>query len=80
MANDVPEFMGRENEIEKRSKISICAESKEEAEKLFKVLSRGRENEMQIGDSPWVSYFGIFRDKYVIEWMVDFDPKYKGKV
>jgi PhnB protein len=27
----------------------------------------------------WGSYFGMFRDKYGIEWMVDFDPKYKGQ-
>ena len=29
---------------------------------------------MPISDSPWGSYFGMFRDKYGIEWMVDFDP------
>ena len=32
MANDVPEFLGRVNENENRSKISISAESKEEAD------------------------------------------------
>ena len=41
MANDVPEFMGRTNENENRSKISISAESKEEADKLFNGLSSG---------------------------------------
>ena len=78
MANDVPEFMGRTNENENRSKISISAESKEEADKLFNGLSQGGEIEMPIADSPWGSYFGMFRDKFGIEWMVDFDPKYKG--
>jgi len=78
MANDVPESMGRTNENENRSKISISAESKEEADKLFNGLSEGGEIEMPIADSPWGSYFGMFRDKYGIEWMVDFDPKYKG--
>jgi PhnB protein len=78
MANDVPEIMGRVNEKENRSKISISAESKEEADKLFNGLSAGGEIEMPISDSPWGSYFGMFRDKYGIEWMVDFDPKYKG--
>src|SRR5215204_7033385 len=38
MANDVPESMGRTNENENRSKISISAESKEEADKLFNGL------------------------------------------
>lgn len=80
MANDVPEFMGRVNENENRSKISISAESREEADKLFNGLSAGGTIEMPIGDSPWGSYFGMFRDKYGIEWMVDFDPKYKGEI
>ena len=35
MGNDVPEFMGRVNENENRSKILVSAESKEEADKLF---------------------------------------------
>lgn len=78
MANDVPEFMGRTNENENRSKIVITAESKEEADKLFNGLSAGGQIEMPISDSPWGSYFGMFRDKYGIEWMVDFDPNYKG--
>ena len=80
MANDVPEFLGKVNENENRSKISISTESKDEADKLFNGLSAGGEIEMPISDSPWGSYFGMFRDKYGIEWMVDFDPKYNGKV
>ena len=72
MANDVPEIMGRTNENENRSKIAIVAESKEEADKLFNGLSEGGEVEMPIAESPWGSYFGMFRDKYGIEWMVDF--------
>ncbi len=80
MGNDVPEIMGRTNENENRSKISISAESKEEADKLFNGLSVGGQIEVPISDSPWGSYFGMFRDKYGIEWMVDFDPKYKGQI
>jgi len=80
MGNDVPEDMGPVNENENRSKISVSAESREEAYKLFNGLSAGGTVEMPIGDSPWGSYFGMFRDKYGIEWMVDFDPKYKGQI
>ena len=80
MANDVPEIMGRTNENENRSKISISAESKEEADKLFNGLSAGGQIEAPIGDSRWGSYFGMFRDKYGIEWMVDFDPTYNGQM
>ncbi len=80
MANDVPEILGRTNENENRSKIVISAESKEEADKLFNGLSVGGQIEMPISDSPWGSYFGMFRDKYGIEWMVDFDSNYKGQL
>jgi PhnB protein len=80
MANDVPEILGRVNENENRSKISISAESRAEADKLFIGLSAGGTIEMPISDSPWGSYFGMFRDKYGIEWMIDFDANYKGEI
>jgi PhnB protein len=80
MGNDVPEFMGKVNENENRSKIAISAESLEEAEKLFNGLSEGGTVEMPFAESPWGSHFGMFRDKFGIEWMVDFDPKYKGQI
>jgi PhnB protein len=79
MGNDVPEILGKVNENENRSKIAISAESREEADKLFTGLSAGGNIEFPIGDSPWGSYFGMFRDKFGIEWMVDFDPNYNGK-
>ena len=80
MGNDVPESMGRVNEQENRSKIAIGAASREEVDKLFTGLSAGGSVEVPMADSPWGSYFGMFRDKYGIEWMIDFDPKHNGKV
>ena len=75
MGNDIPESMGQVNENENRSKISISAASREEADQIFNGLSAGGTIEVPIEDSPWGSYFGMFRDKYGIEWMVDFAPK-----
>ncbi|MCX6323908.1 MAG: VOC family protein [Sphingobacteriales bacterium] len=79
MGNDVPEILGRVNEAENRSKIAISAETKEEADKLFNGLSAGGEIEMPMANSPWGSYFGMFRDKFGIEWMVDYDTNHKGQ-
>lgn len=70
IGNDVPESMGPVNENENRSKIAISAESPEEAGKLFNGLSEGGNIEV-----PWDSNFGMFRDKFGIEWIVDFEPK-----
>jgi PhnB protein len=72
IANDVPEVLGRVNEQENRSKIVVSAESKEEADKLFTGLSAGGQVEGPMGDSPWGSYAGMFRDKYGIEWIIEF--------
>ena len=73
MGSDVPEILGKVNENENRYKVSISTESREEADRLFNGLSKGGTVEMPIGDSPWGSYFAMFRDKYGIEWIVDFD-------
>lgn len=78
MANDVPEVLGRTNENENRSKIVVTAASKEEADHIFNGLSAGGQVEMPISDSPWGSYFGMFRDKYGVEWMIDYNANNKG--
>jgi PhnB protein len=80
MANDVPEIMGTTNENENRSKIVIFTESKAEADHLFNGLSVGGQIEMPLEDSFWGTYFGGFRDKYGIEWMVEYNPEYAEKM
>jgi PhnB protein len=75
MGSDVLEIMGRVTENDNRNTISITAESREEATNLFNGLSEGGTIEMPIADGPWGAYFGMFTDKYGIQWMVSFDPK-----
>jgi len=76
IGNDVPEFMGKVNENENRSKISVSAESPEEADKLFNGLSAGGNIEVPLEGSPESSYFGMFRDKFGIEWIVEFTSQH----
>jgi PhnB protein len=71
MANDIPAFMGRVNENENRSKISVSTESKKEADAIFNGLSAGGQIEVPMDNSVWGTYFGMFRDKYGIEWVVE---------
>ncbi|HTK39503.1 MAG TPA: VOC family protein [Patescibacteria group bacterium] len=77
IANDVPAAMGRVNEQENRSKISVSTDSREEADRIFGGLSEGGAVEMPMSESPWGTYFAMFRDKYGIEWTVEYDPKTK---
>ena len=74
VANDVPEILGRVNERENRSKILVSTESKEEADRIFAGLSSGGEVEGPMGDGPYGTYMGTFRDKYGIEWIIEFSP------
>ena len=78
MANDVPESMGRVNENENRSKIAVFTKSREEADNIFTSLTQGGSVEVPMDDSPWGTYFGMFRDKFGIEWTVEFDSS-QGK-
>jgi len=56
--------------------ISINADSKEEAEKLFKGLSTGGKVTMPLSKTFWSECFGMLTDKFGISWMVSFDePK-----
>lgn len=73
IANDVPAALGRVNERENRSKIAVSADSREEAERIFNGLSVGGEVEMPMDESPWGTYFAMFRDRFGIEWTVEFD-------
>lgn len=75
IANDVPEAMGQVSENENRSKIAVATDSPEEAERIFSSLSEGGSVEMPMDQSPWGTYFAMFRDKYGIEWTVEFDTQ-----
>ena len=79
IANDVPASLGPVNENENRSKIAVITESREEAEKIFTGLSAGGSVEMPMDESPWGTYFAMFRDKYGIEWTVEYDPSGNGQ-
>lgn len=73
IGNDVPSFMGKVNESENRSKIHVNVNSKDEAGRIFNGLSQDGQVEAPMSDSAWGTYFGMFRDKYGIEWIIECD-------
>jgi PhnB protein len=72
MGSDVPESMGKVIDGT-NVQISISPSSKEEADKLFNGLSAGGKVIMPMADAFWGAYFGMFTDKYGINWMINFD-------
>jgi PhnB protein len=79
MGSDVLEMMGQVTENDNRNTISISAESREEADQLFNGLSTGGKIEMPLADGPFGAYFGMFADRYGIQWMVSFDTNPDGQ-
>lgn len=75
MGSDTLSVMGNVTENDNRNTISISAESREEADSVFNGLSAGGKVEMPISQGPFGAYFGMFADKFGVQWMVEFDPK-----
>jgi hypothetical protein len=42
---------------------------------LFNGLPEGDKVEMPIADGPFGSYFGMFAEKFAVQWMVNFTKK-----
>lgn len=56
--------------------ISVSVESKEEADRVFNGLADGAKHIMMpMADAFWGSYFGMFTDKYGVQWMISYDPQ-----
>jgi PhnB protein len=73
MASDSVESMGRPVSFGTNFSLSVSADSRDEAEKLFGKLSSGGTVTMPMSDTFWGSYFGMLTDKFGIQWMVSFD-------
>lgn len=59
--------------------ISINTDSKESADRLFDGLSAGGQATMPMASTFWGDYFGMFTDKFGINWMVSFNEKLMQK-
>ena len=73
MATDALESMGHKLTIGNNFSLSINTESEEETTKLFNALSAGGKIEMPLQKTFWGAYFGMFADKFGIQWMVNYD-------
>ncbi len=56
--------------------LAYSADSKAEVDELFAKLSEGGFVFMPVGDAFWGAYFAAFSDKYGVNWMLSYDPRY----
>lgn len=72
MASDCLASAGHVLHVGNNNYISITPDSREEADRLFQGLSAGGEIEMPMEDMFWGDYFGSFKDRYGVCWMINF--------
>ena len=73
MGSDSSAEFGHATVMGNNFSISINADSKEESDNLFNKLSAGGQVTMPMNQTFWGAYFGMFTDKFGIQWMVNFD-------
>jgi PhnB protein len=81
MGSDVPSTQGAAN-IGTNVYIMLEAESAEEADRVFAALAQGGAVEMPLSKTEWAEKYGVCKDKFGIQWMMNFtgavqweDPK-----
>ncbi len=72
MATDALESMGHKLTSGNNFHLSLGTDSKEEADKVFNGLSAGGKIELPMQDMFWGDYFGMFTDKFGINWMISY--------
>ena len=78
MATDALESLGQKLVQGNNVYISVHPESKEEADRIFNALSASGTIEMPLADQSWGDYYGSFKDKFGVQWMVNYSyPKEK---
>lgn len=75
MGSDTPESSGNKHQPGNNFSISINTDSMEETDRLFNGLSDGGKVTMPLTDTFWGAYFGMFTDKFGIQWMLNYDKK-----
>lgn len=75
MASDVLPSHGHVLEMGNNSYISIAPDSREEADRIFRELSKDGKVEMDLQEMFWEDYFGSFRDQYGVYWMINYNLK-----
>jgi PhnB protein len=72
MASDVLESLGHRLVQGNNVYVSVHPTSREEADRIFNALAHGAEIEMPIADQAWGDYYGSLKDKFGVQWMVNY--------
>ncbi|PST81680.1 VOC family protein [Pedobacter yulinensis] len=72
MASDCLESMGHRATEGNNYYISLSPDSRDEADRIFQALAEGGTIEMPLEDMFWGDYFGSLKDRFGIQWMINY--------
>jgi PhnB protein len=72
MATDTLESMERSVVFGNNYHISLEAENEAEVDNIFAALSAGGTVEVPLNKTFWGAYFGMFADKFGVQWMINY--------
>lgn len=75
MGSDSSDAFGHTTTVGDNFSISVNTDSKDETDRLFNQLSSGGNVIMPMNETFWGAYYGMFTDKFGINWMINFDVR-----
>lgn len=75
MGSDAPAEMGFTVNKGNHMYINLETDSREESDRLFGLLSEGGKVEMPLGEMFWGAYFGSLKDKFGVQWMINYSGR-----
>ncbi len=72
MGSDTLESLGQTLVPGNTVYLSVHPDSKAEADRIFHALAAEGTIEMPLADQPWGDYYGSFKDKFGVQWMVNY--------
>lgn len=73
MGTDALESMGQQVTQGNNFYLSVHPDSKEKTDELFQKLADGGEVEMELQDTFWGAYFGMCKDRFGVQWMLNYE-------
>ncbi|HEX2608289.1 MAG TPA: VOC family protein [Flavisolibacter sp.] len=72
MGTDMLESMGHTLKIGNNTTINLEPDSREETDRLYRLLSEGSTENMPMQDMFWGAYWGVCLDRFGIRWMFNY--------
>ncbi|POY36996.1 VOC family protein [Solitalea longa] len=73
MGTDALGSMGQSLQQGNNFYLSVHADSKVDADRVFSGLSTDGQEQMPMQDTFWGAYFGMLKDKFGVQWMISFE-------